>query len=532
MCESPTKPMLGGCCICLDERGWAENPLVYCDGKECSIAVHQACYGIESVPSGPWFCRRCEVHGAAIQLSCVLCPFQGGAMKKVDDEDKWAHIVCALYIPEVEFKSVSSMEPIIIEKIPEERFKKICYVCEKEERGEKSIGSCMDCNKTGCKLSFHVTCAQMTGLLCEEAGASNTTKYCGYCFNHSKQKKSNPHKNLACAKVYKLPSPVDEIEKKESIDNTMNPVVKCEMLSPKKAEELISGNDKKVNEVKVKEENIVEKNKDVDQEKTDNSTVVPSDSLISLADAAATALEMTNLEAAKESEAKSTDIITSKNTQIEKTEHKKKVKRKSNKVSDKDGSSSAKKVSKPKKLKTTTTQIDKSPKPKSVPMAPQFLDTGYATAPKHSVISLAEFGDSSLEPSHPSDIGKTKPTPNTCCSNVDGLTTIKEMVEQQQNELMSFFQEIGTPSDVAQLLQSLKKLQDENSQMDSAIEKMTHRRDQLVAIKARLSVPLQSTSFSRVNSNTSNSTVLDSKQFAVPLDQQAIISYPYGVNKN
>lgn len=35
------KEMLGGCCVCSDERGWHENPLVYCDGPNCTVAVHQ-----------------------------------------------------------------------------------------------------------------------------------------------------------------------------------------------------------------------------------------------------------------------------------------------------------------------------------------------------------------------------------------------------------------------------------------------------------------------------------------------------------
>ena len=35
------KEMVGGCCVCSDERGWAENPLVYCDGQGCNVAVHQ-----------------------------------------------------------------------------------------------------------------------------------------------------------------------------------------------------------------------------------------------------------------------------------------------------------------------------------------------------------------------------------------------------------------------------------------------------------------------------------------------------------
>lgn len=35
------KEMVGGCCVCSDDRGWPENPLVYCDGQSCTVAVHQ-----------------------------------------------------------------------------------------------------------------------------------------------------------------------------------------------------------------------------------------------------------------------------------------------------------------------------------------------------------------------------------------------------------------------------------------------------------------------------------------------------------
>ena len=43
----------------------------------------------------------------------------------------------------------------------------------------------MNCNRQGCKQSFHVTCAQYAGLLCEEAGNyQDNVKYCGYCEYH------------------------------------------------------------------------------------------------------------------------------------------------------------------------------------------------------------------------------------------------------------------------------------------------------------------------------------------------------------
>ena len=38
------REMVGGCCVCSDERGWDENPLVYCDGQGCNVAVHQGQY--------------------------------------------------------------------------------------------------------------------------------------------------------------------------------------------------------------------------------------------------------------------------------------------------------------------------------------------------------------------------------------------------------------------------------------------------------------------------------------------------------
>ena len=39
--DSHGREMVGGCCVCADERGWDENPLVYCDGQGCNVAVHQ-----------------------------------------------------------------------------------------------------------------------------------------------------------------------------------------------------------------------------------------------------------------------------------------------------------------------------------------------------------------------------------------------------------------------------------------------------------------------------------------------------------
>ncbi|XP_039280387.1 protein AF-17 isoform X4 [Nilaparvata lugens] len=192
------KEMVGGCCVCSDDRGWTENPLVYCDGQMCTVAVHQACYGIVTVPTGNWYCRKCESQERTARVRCELCPSKDGALKRTDNNG-WAHVVCALYIPEVRFGNVTTMEPILLQQIPPERFNKVCYICEESNRGTRStIGACMQCNKSGCKQQFHVTCAQALGLLCEEAGNYlDNVKYCGYCQHHySKLKKSGNVKTI------------------------------------------------------------------------------------------------------------------------------------------------------------------------------------------------------------------------------------------------------------------------------------------------------------------------------------------------
>ena len=106
--------------------------MVFCD--KCNICVHQvsqaavmirelrvyvppqACYGITTIPSGSWLCRTCTL---GIKPPCELCPNKGGAMKSTRTGTKWAHVSCALWIPEVSIGDVEKMEPITkISSIP------------------------------------------------------------------------------------------------------------------------------------------------------------------------------------------------------------------------------------------------------------------------------------------------------------------------------------------------------------------------------------------------------------------------------
>ncbi|XP_068155343.1 protein AF-10 isoform X3 [Drosophila tropicalis] len=219
------KEMVGGCCVCSDERGWPENPLVYCDGQNCTVAVHQACYGIVTVPTGPWYCRKCESQERTSRVRCELCPSRDGALKKTDNSG-WAHVVCALYIPEVRFGNVTTMEPIILTLIPQERYSKTCYIClEIGKPNRANVGACMQCNKSNCKQQFHVTCAQSLGLLCEEAGNYlDNVKYCGYCQHHySKLKKGGNVKTIPPYKPIQHDTSSDSCSSPEKeIDSTIN----------------------------------------------------------------------------------------------------------------------------------------------------------------------------------------------------------------------------------------------------------------------------------------------------------------------
>jgi hypothetical protein len=72
---------------------------------------------------------------------CELCPSKDGALKKTDNS-AWAHVVCALYIPEVRFGNVTTMEPIILQLIPTERFSKVIgiwFSCSKSYLTRKEL---------------------------------------------------------------------------------------------------------------------------------------------------------------------------------------------------------------------------------------------------------------------------------------------------------------------------------------------------------------------------------------------------------
>ncbi|KAF9638503.1 Zinc finger PHD-type protein [Lasiodiplodia theobromae] len=144
------------CAVCDDGDCENTNAIVFCDG--CDLAVHQECYGVPFIPEGQWLCRKCQLIGRGTP-TCIFCPNVDGAFKQTANPQRWSHLLCAIWIPEVSLGNTTFMEPVMdVEKVPKQRWKLQCYIC------DQKMGACIQCGNKNCYSAFHVTCARRAKL--------------------------------------------------------------------------------------------------------------------------------------------------------------------------------------------------------------------------------------------------------------------------------------------------------------------------------------------------------------------------------
>lgn len=123
------------------------------------MVVHRDCYGAPLTREPPealggrvsWTCDSCAWGRTDESDRCVLCPQRGGLMKRTTDW-RWAHLSCALWIPECFFRFGEGREPVDYFQVNGKRFKKTCCFCNNSE------GACVDCTDPHCRRAFHITC--------------------------------------------------------------------------------------------------------------------------------------------------------------------------------------------------------------------------------------------------------------------------------------------------------------------------------------------------------------------------------------
>ncbi|TKW13850.1 hypothetical protein SEVIR_5G128400v4 [Setaria viridis] len=168
------------CAVCGSTDGDPSDPIVFCDG--CDLMVHASCYGnplAQAIPDGDWFCSLCSAKSKpAARPSCCLCPARGGAMKRTT-EGQWAHISCALLVPEVFFLDPDGRDGVDCSRVPAHRFAKDCYIC------ESNNGCALECSQPKCSLGFHVSCGLDAGLCIEYREGKGGAIVAGFCREHT-----------------------------------------------------------------------------------------------------------------------------------------------------------------------------------------------------------------------------------------------------------------------------------------------------------------------------------------------------------
>ncbi|CAK4079013.1 unnamed protein product [Aphanomyces euteiches] len=180
-CFVPNPVQKDQCEICCGL--WSTGRVLACGNSMCATRIHEECFGmvLRQDPSGPWFCPSCT-YGSPLQ--CCLCLRDDGAIKPTSD-GRWAHVICALGIPELTFRDVPTMEPIDgMADIDHARLRSVCNLCKRKG------GAVATCEDENCGTAFHISCAAVAGLWIGAAADPNAVPprppnpFALYCEKH------------------------------------------------------------------------------------------------------------------------------------------------------------------------------------------------------------------------------------------------------------------------------------------------------------------------------------------------------------
>ena len=97
----------GECSVCVSNpEGSLLNKVLEC--HSCGVRVHQLCCGVVDEAPSRWVCPPCKDKLDA-PPPCELCPVRGGVLQRVKGGG-WAHLVCALWLPELGFEDPATMK--------------------------------------------------------------------------------------------------------------------------------------------------------------------------------------------------------------------------------------------------------------------------------------------------------------------------------------------------------------------------------------------------------------------------------------
>ncbi|KAJ8589556.1 hypothetical protein M405DRAFT_933391 [Rhizopogon salebrosus TDB-379] len=165
----PAAPQLR--CLACQKNG-PVGKVVRC--SQCQFRVHAASCGVHVDKSAvdSWMCDVCQnqkTMESSMNTDCLLCPRRKFKKKvqypnadsflrasKPTEGQGWAHVLCAVFTPEISFSDVSQLRLVEgISTIPRQRWTSRCTIC-----GETS-GAVIRCSD--CVREYHTSCAWMNG---------------------------------------------------------------------------------------------------------------------------------------------------------------------------------------------------------------------------------------------------------------------------------------------------------------------------------------------------------------------------------